>query len=193
MTIIIAADLSDGRKVMLADGKLTSNHGGIADLDCTKIERVEVTFKKRRGLIGSAGSAAGNIILRKIALGYMQAPEPQVDDLYYRVRDMDDDSMEDCNHLMWLPNQQDGHDMIEIDGHGWPRIIKQHFWATGSGGGEARAALLGLAFAQQPDCGTTPYEFSLTWKPTERDLWIAYEVACASDVHCGGKSTLLSL
>lgn len=198
MTIIIAADLTDGRKVMLADGLLSSNSGSIADYHCKKIEPIQVSVKQRKGLIGSAGDAGSIIPFREAIRAYMSSPVPQVEDILFRLSrgELEKDKAE---HLAWMPSpdSEQQHVLVEVDGNHWPRIVKQSFWAIGAGGAEARAALLGLALKgtdETQDVTELLRSGTLqSWKPTIRDVWIAYEVACHVDNGCGGEPTLLVL
>lgn len=189
MTIIIAADLSDGRKVMLADGKASNSQGTVTALRCTKIHKLTTVTRSRSALIGVAGTAVGQNLMCSVVEKYMASPEPLYEDLFFRLKKACGRLNFDwqCNAVMWLPTKDGSHELIAIDNKCGPtRIEEQTWWSEGSGRIEANSALLGL----QMRCFEGLNE---PWKPTLNDVDIALKVACQTELSCGGEPTFLSL
>lgn len=191
MTIIIAADLSDGRKVMLADGKASNSQGSVTALRCTKIHKISVATRSRTALVGTAGTAVGQQLMCDVVEKYMASPEPLYEDLFFRLKEackrMDFDWT--CNAVMWLPTKDHGqHELIAIDNKCGPtRIEEQSWWTEGSGRIEANSALLGLGVRR------VGFEGVASWKPEYADIDIALGVACITELSCGGQQTFLSI
>lgn len=191
MTIIIAADLSDGRKVMLADGKASNSQGTVTALRCTKIHKLTTVTRSRSALVGVAGTAVGQNLMCSVVEKYMASPEPLYEDLFFRLKEACGRLSFDwqCNAVMWLPTKDDSHELVYIDNKCGPsRCEEQHFWTEGSGRIEANSALLGLGLRKQ---GTERGVGD--WKPELSDLEIALHVACTTELSCGGEPTFLSL
>lgn len=190
MTIIIAADLSDGRKIMIADGKASNSQGTVTALRCTKIHRVSVQTRGRAALVGTAGTAAGQQLMCDVVEKYMASPEPLYEDLFFRLKEACKrmDFNWTCNAVMWLPTKSGEHELIHVDNQCNPtRVDEQRWWTEGSGRIEANSALLGLGIHR------VGFEGIVTWKPEYADIDIALGVACMTELSCGGSSTFLSL
>lgn len=190
MTIIIAADLSDGRKVMLADGKASNTQGTVTELRCVKIHKLSVLSRNRTALVGTAGAAVGQRIMCDVVEKYMASPEPRYEDLFFRLKEACGRLNFDwqCNAVMWLPTKDGSYELVAIDNKCGPtRIEEQAWWTEGSGRIEANSALLGLAVRK---LGWDGFE---AWKPDYADIEIALGVSMRTELSCGGFQTFLSL
>lgn len=190
MTVIIGAELSDGRKVMLCDGNIISSGGGHVASSFVKIRSITSTYKKRTALIGVAGSPGRMLPVINAVSAYLNTPIADIEDISYKLQnEFERTKAADYSAMLWLPIECNGiisHHLVSVTDDHFARPVEGHAWAIGSGGVEARSALLGLAKRDK--------EHPLSgWRPSIDDLDIAYSVACELDIFCGGKKTFLSL
>lgn len=200
MTIIIGALLDDGRHIIVGDGNIATENGGRRSSSYVKVRRIDGMYKKRKALVGVAGFPADLIVYEDVMHKYLNSPEPKFNDLFYKLteRYRDVGYKHDSMGVLWLPDMHEVMHLVSVDGNCFPRMIDDcNFHAEGSGGTEARAALLGLAWkargAQSPHSEQSWPDFLKEWKPSYDDVMIAYSVACQMDTYCGGVMTVLSL
>lgn len=189
MTIIIAAELSDGRKIIMGDGNVITKHGAVKATSFIKVREVNATFKKRRALIGVAGAPMHIEPVAHAVNAYMSAPHPAISDLHIRlVREFENYSDKEAHALIWLPvSHPDGsetHELVEVTDDLAVRKCERRLEACGSGSTEARAALLGMQYRDKPE---------EPWRPSADDVNAAYSIACQLDIFCGGESRQVEL
>jgi hypothetical protein len=204
MTIIIGALLDDGRKVVVADGNVCTNSDERIASNCVKVRRVDTTLKARKALIAVAGKLSELQLFGDVVRGYISAPEPHPDDLFYRLTDKYKTMGIECKShcIAWLPSG-DTHVLVDISSDFCARVEDEcNFLTNGSGGVAARATLLGLAWKAAAELRVETHPFPLSdvtwkahlkvWKPSWDDVVTAYEVACMTDLYCGGVQSVLS-
>lgn len=197
MTVIIGAELSDGRRILMGDGRQTSNDRLIRD-NAVKVNTVEVSMKKRKAIYGYAGPAAWRVVVRDALVAYMSTATMQLEDLYYRFAAKKDTFDEGFSVLAWLPADDGPHHLVEIDGKFYAREHDK-FATIGSGGVEAISALNALAKRDMHEelknigGGIASPVLVRHWSPSLLDVQIAMDVAITGDVTCGGLTTILTL
>lgn len=200
MTIIIGAELDDGRRVMYGDG-LQCLGSSIGRFKVRKVQRLEVKLKERKALVGTCGCATAQIVIPDLISTYLSTPSPRVEDLFYRYKkDMIGMGMEEKPEaLLWVPDHEEKHVLVHLDKMGYPMVQNErNFHAIGSGALEAQAALLGFALH---DIGSlnSATEMGLhlaavkNWRPSLKQMQVAMSVATMSDVYCGGQCELVEL
>lgn len=190
MTVIIGAHLADDRYQLWSDGNITTQNGGKPSSTFVKVVKITTKVRGRKALVGVSGTPRDLTLVADVVESLISSPEPKVDDLFYRLKDKYarlgiTDS--DYAAIMWLPTGPDGApQLVAIDGNMFPRAVDGSWWAEGSGGVEARAALLGL---QYRDLKSAQEQ----WRPAWFDVDIAYQVACTMDTYCGGQRSIVEL
>lgn len=200
MTVIIGAELDDGRRVMYGDG-IECLGSAISRFNTKKVVLLETKLKNRKALVGTCGNATAQIIMPDFITKYLNTPAPRIEDLYYRYKnDMVGMGMEEKPEaLLWVPDHEEKHVLVHLDKTGYPMVQdERNFHAIGAGAVDATAALLGLALH---DIGSLNSATHLglhlaalkNWRPTIKQLQVAMSVATMSDVYCGGTCELIEL
>lgn len=187
MTIIIGARLDDGSKIMLADGNLVRSNDTLTANDHVKVFRVETTLRERAALLGLAGSPCDALLFRDALQRVLNMVDPDPEQLFYALRNVFDGQKCDSAAAIWFPVNGD-HVLVHVGSDFFPVLSRTHFATEGSGGVEAGAALVALAQSKSE----LPIDETLEeYRPSMKHVQIAYDVACHSDVFCGGTQTLM--
>lgn len=195
MTIIIGALLDDGRHIILGDGNIFMN-GSRRASSFVKVRSIVGTYKGRKAILGVAGHPVDIQMYDDAIHAYLNTPSPAFTDVFYKLsqRYRDLQRTNESVGLAWIPDYDGKHALMSIDSNCFARQhIESNFHAEGSGGVEARATLLGLAYRAYVDQNISFQRFLVDWKPSMADVMISYQVACNMDAYCGGDMTMLSL
>lgn len=196
MTIIIGALLDDGRHILVGDGNIFMN-GGRRASSFVKVRKVTGTYKGRTALVGVAGFPVDMQMYDDAIHAYLNTPSPAFTDVFYKLSERYRNlaRSNESVGLAWLPDYEGKLVLMSIDSNCFARQVDEcNFHAEGTGGVEARAALLGLAVQARAQ-GELPdvkwHDFLKAWTPSYAQIMHAYEVACFMDAYCGGNMTAL--